>query len=65
MNTSYNKVIYTKKDGVATIVLNNPKRYNALELDLRRELKTALEDAAGDSSVRVVVLRGAGGNFSA
>uniref|UniRef100_A0A7J3VTQ4 Enoyl-CoA hydratase/isomerase family protein n=1 Tax=Caldiarchaeum subterraneum TaxID=311458 RepID=A0A7J3VTQ4_CALS0 len=65
VNTSYNKVIYTKKDGVATIVLNNPKRYNALELDLRRELKTALEDAAGDSSVRVVVLRGAGGNFSA
>lgn len=61
----FTKLSYTKEGGIAWIVLNNPARYNALELDLRRELKTALEDAAKDGSVRVVVLRGAGGNFSA
>ncbi|MEM4281754.1 MAG: enoyl-CoA hydratase/isomerase family protein [Candidatus Caldarchaeum sp.] len=65
MANGFTKTIYRKEDGVAWIVLNNPARYNALELDLRRELKTALEDAAKDSGVRVVVLRGAGGNFSA
>ncbi|MEM1946725.1 MAG: enoyl-CoA hydratase/isomerase family protein [Candidatus Caldarchaeum sp.] len=61
----FTKLIYRKEDGVASIVLNNPAKYNALELDLRKELKTALEDAAKDASVKVVVLRGAGGNFSA
>ncbi|MEM2236927.1 MAG: enoyl-CoA hydratase/isomerase family protein [Candidatus Caldarchaeum sp.] len=65
MADGFTKIIYRKENGVAWIVLNNPARYNALELDLRKELKKALEDAAKDSEVRVVVLRGAGGNFSA
>ncbi|MCS6784844.1 MAG: enoyl-CoA hydratase [Candidatus Caldarchaeum sp.] len=65
MNTSFNKLVYTKENGIAAIVLNNPSKYNALELDMRKELKTALEDAAKDPAVRVVVLKGAGGNFSA
>jgi enoyl-CoA hydratase/carnithine racemase len=61
----FSKVLYRKEGGVAWITLNNPAKYNALELDLRRELKAALMDAAGDSAVRAVVIRGAGGNFSA
>lgn len=65
MTLSFTKVQYVKEGGVATITLNNPAKYNALDLDLRMELKQALEAAANDSSIRVVVLRGAGGNFSA
>ncbi|MDW7978872.1 MAG: enoyl-CoA hydratase/isomerase family protein, partial [Candidatus Caldarchaeum sp.] len=65
MDGAVEKVLYTKENGVATIVLNNPSKYNALELDVRMGLKSALEDAARDNSVRVVVVRGAGGNFSA
>ncbi len=65
MEHGFKKIIYKKENSVAWIILNNPERYNVLELDLRKELKTALEEAAKDTSVRVVVLRGAGGNFSA
>ncbi|MEM4574157.1 MAG: enoyl-CoA hydratase/isomerase family protein [Candidatus Caldarchaeum sp.] len=65
MTDEFSKIIYAKENNVATIVLNNPAKYNALDLEMRKELKTALEDAARDTAVRVVLIRGAGGNFSA
>ncbi len=65
MSGEFSKVIFSKEGGVASIVLNNPSRYNALELELRRELRRALEEAARDDEARVVLIRGAGGNFSA
>jgi len=64
-NQDSKKVLYSKQNGVAWIVLNNPTKYNALELELRKELRHFLEMAAADDEVRVVVIRGAGGNFSA
>jgi len=59
------KIIYEKKDGVAWITLNNPERYNALDAEMRAELKECLEDAANDQSIRVVVIKGSGKAFSA
>lgn len=59
------KVIYEKIDGVAWITLNNPEKYNALDADMRAELKECLLDASNDDSIRVVVIRGAGKAFSA
>lgn len=61
----FKKVICEKKDGVAWITLNNPERYNALDNEMRKELKLALEDAGRDNDVRVVVIRGSGKAFSA
>ncbi len=61
----FTRLIYEKRDGVAWITLNNPERYNALEKQMRAELKEALEDAWKDESVRVVVIRGSGKAFSA
>jgi enoyl-CoA hydratase/carnithine racemase len=58
-------VIYEKKEGVAWLTLNNPERYNALDYDMRTEVKASLEDAAEDKEVRVVVLKGAGRAFCA
>jgi enoyl-CoA hydratase len=50
---------------VSRITLNRPDKRNALSHGLRSELFTALREADADSSVRVVIIRGAGSCFSA
>lgn len=51
-------------DGVARITLNRPDDGNAISLDLARALGAAVEVVAA-VAVRVVVVEGAGGSFSA
>jgi enoyl-CoA hydratase len=46
---------------VATIALVRPEKHNALTTDMWKQLGAAFETVAADGSVRVVVLRGAGG----
>ncbi|YCN57254.1 enoyl-CoA hydratase/isomerase family protein [Rhodococcus erythropolis] len=58
------ELLYDVDDGVATMTLNRPDRRNAITHTLLTELQNALTSAAGDEAVRVVVLTGAGGNFS-
>lgn len=58
-------VLYGARDGVASITLNRPEVLNALDADMIRRLKDAAEHAAGDPSVRVILLRGAGRAFLA
>ena len=50
-------------DGVATIVLDRPRRMNALDLVLRGELADAVAAVQRDPAVHAVILTGAGGNF--
>ncbi len=50
---------------VKTIKLNRPASSNALNAQMIEEIFTALNNAATDESVRVVVLRGSGKGFSA
>jgi enoyl-CoA hydratase/carnithine racemase len=57
-------VLTEDHDGVRHIVLNRPEKRNALSGDVIRELGAALEQAAADDTVRVLVLRGAGSMFS-
>src|SRR5260370_10322126 len=47
--------------GVATVVLNNPLRRNALSRAMVRALPHVLDRLAADPAARVVDLRGAGG----
>jgi len=55
-----------KVDGaVAVLTLYRPDAMNAFNAELRRDLHAALERAAGDPAVRVVVLTGEGRSFSA
>lgn len=56
-------LLYGVEEGVATLTLNRPEKRNALNGELVTALKDALERAAGDDEVRVVVLRGAGRDF--
>jgi enoyl-CoA hydratase/carnithine racemase len=51
--------------GIAFLTLNRPKHYNALSEQLLAALHGALETIATDTSVRVVVLGGAGNAFCA
>ena len=51
--------------GVLTLTLNRPRVFNALSEDLLDALKSALDAAAKDSTVRVVVIRAAGRAFCA
>jgi enoyl-CoA hydratase/carnithine racemase len=51
--------------GILTLVLNDPARRNAMGDDMRGQLITALDHAGSDSTVRALVLRGAGGTFCA
>lgn len=54
-------IIYRKEDGIAHIIINRPEKRNALNRAARLEMVKALEDAERDSSVKVLVLSGAGG----
>jgi enoyl-CoA hydratase/carnithine racemase len=47
------------------VVLNRPEKRNAMNQELLRALRDALTDAAADSDVQCVVLRGEGPVFSA
>ena len=52
-------------DCIQTITLNRPDRLNAFVGHMRRDLAEALEHAASDRKVRVVIITGAGRAFCA
>lgn len=58
-------LLEAKHDGIATLVMNRPDRLNALNIDLGKALSEALSRVAGDESIRVVILTGAGRAFCA
>jgi len=55
------KILSATSGPIGTLTFNNPERHNAMSLDMWRGAATALETFEGDSSVRVIVLTGAGG----
>lgn len=59
----YTNLLFKKANGVATITLNRPDVYNALDNALRLELQDALKDVGKDDQVRVVVITGEGKAF--
>ena len=59
----YQKIIYSVEQAVARITLNRPEKRNALDDEIVGEVKDALEQAARDESVRVVLIAGAGKDF--
>ncbi|MGO9856480.1 MAG: enoyl-CoA hydratase/isomerase family protein [Acidimicrobiales bacterium] len=53
------------ESGIARVTLANPERRNAYDPEMRRQLGTYLEELAYDDVIKVVLLRGEGGVFSA
>jgi len=58
-------ILYEIKNRVATITLNRPERKNAFTLPLIHRWADLLIQANSDDTVRVIVVRGAGGAFCA
>lgn len=58
-------VLYERHGRVAVVTMNRPEVLNAFNRQLAHDLRDAMTRAAGDREVRAVVLRGAGGKFSA
>ncbi len=56
---------YTQRGGVVTLTLNRPESLNAMNDELMGAMGHALTHVAGDDSVRVVVITGAGRGFCA
>ncbi len=51
--------------GIARVTLANPERRNAYDPEMRRQLAAYLDELAYDDGIKVVLLRGEGGVFSA
>jgi 2-(1,2-epoxy-1,2-dihydrophenyl)acetyl-CoA isomerase len=56
-------VLVEDHGAVRVLTLNRPRLRNAIDLDLRRALAEAVEEADADPSVRALVITGAGGAF--
>jgi len=56
-------VLVAAADGVGRITLNRPAAMNAVTVGLGRALADAISGLAGEPDVRVILIRGAGGNF--
>ncbi len=67
METSHNQTLVLRedRDAVAMLTLNRADKFNALSGELMAVLEGVLADIAGDSSVRVVILRAGGKAFCA
>jgi enoyl-CoA hydratase len=57
---AYENLLYERKNGIGYITFNRPKVLNALNRKTVEELAAILADARDDSSVRVLILTGAG-----
>lgn len=57
---TYTDIRYEKWNGIAKVTINRPHRRNAFTPDTVDEMLDAFRDAAGDTSVGVILLTGAG-----
>ena len=61
----YQNVKVEIRDGIAWVILNRPEKRNAMNPKLHFEMDDALEQLEFDDDAKVIVITGAGGNFSA
>ncbi len=57
---TYENVLLEKKNAIAYVIVNRPKVLNALNTATMAELGVAFQEIKSDSSIRVVILTGAG-----
>jgi enoyl-CoA hydratase/carnithine racemase len=61
----FETVLCASEGGVATITLNRPEQRNALNLQMAKDLYSAVKWVEADEATRVVLVRGAGSTFCA
>lgn len=57
---SYETLLVSVDDGIATVTINRPDKLNALNRTVRRELMEAVDALGADDDVKVAILTGAG-----
>ena len=62
---SYQSLLLDIDGAVATVTLNRPSARNAMDRQLRTELKHAIDALNGDSAIRCIVLAASGAGFCA
>ena len=60
---TFDTILVDIADGVATVTLNRPKKKNAMNPALHRDMTKALDLLRYDSAARVVMITGAGDAF--
>lgn len=60
---NYNNILYEVSEGIAWITLNRPQKLNSLSPEMIKEWTDALQAAAQDSKVRIIIVTGAGRAF--
>ena len=65
MSDAEPRVLRQLEDGVLLLTLNRPRKKNAFDDPQWDALRDALREAGADDEVSVVVVTGAGGDFSA
>lgn len=65
MPKTYEHIVVEIQDSVAVLALNRPKALNALNLQMKEEIRDALASLEADPAVRCLVLTGTGKAFSA
>jgi len=59
----FRSLLYGVDNRVATLTLNRPERFNAIDGRMPREIRAAVEEAERDPDVHVIVVKGAGKGF--
>jgi len=62
---TFEHILFSEQNGVATIRLNRPKVFNSFTMDMAKEVQRALDYCAETASVRAIVLTGEGRAFCA
>ena len=62
---SYESILFSKEAGIARLTLNRPERLNSFNDAMHAEVRDALAQVRADTSVRVLLLTGAGRGFCA
>jgi len=57
---SYNNILVSENDSITTIIINRPKKLNALNRETIQELHDAFSEADSDKDTRVIILTGSG-----
>lgn len=65
MATNYESIRVDVADSVATLTLHRPERLNSFTVAMHGEVRAALDAIAADTSIRCLVLTGAGRGFCA
>jgi enoyl-CoA hydratase len=64
LSGSYETIRLERRGTVALLTFARPERLNAIDRRMLDELQLALDDVERDDELRVLVVQGAGGNFS-